>query len=577
MSLYPYEIKTSAKLEAALRSSLTKVFADELPEEADPLALHSVIPGQSFSFQLALKSQEAWISNYRIHSQIEAKDLLFFEQVKITANIREVVHVPVTFPGNGFDGHSLRETAGLYPDLLKPLQNERVKLAYRQWETLWIELDVPADTRPGRYLVSLWLNAVDTPVDSEGYRTENADCRVTFELDVIAANVTKPEIKHTEWFHTDCLADYYQVDVFSEEHWEIVRQFVAAAVKRHMNMLLTPVFTPPLDTVIGGERTTVQLVGVKRSAPDQYSFDFTLLGRWIDMALNEGIEYFEISHLFTQWGAKAAPKVMADTEDGFKRIFGWDTPVSEAAYGRFLAAFLPELKSYLDEKGLAGRAFFHISDEPSIHSLDDYRHAKSLVEPYVGDYKIIDALSDLEFYKIGAVDNPIVANDHIAPFLDDEVPGLWAYYCVSQWNQVPNRFMAMPSARNRINAWLLYQDRIEGFLQWGYNFYNTQYSLKKINPFIETGAGKAFAAGDAFIVYPGDDGEPWESLRMVVLGDSFGDFAALQALDRLKGEGSGHAFLKEHLAEAMTWKSYPRDSHFILSTRQALNEALAEA
>lgn len=578
MTLYPYEIQTSAKLEAAVRSSLTKVFADELTEEADPLALHSVLPGQSFSFQLALKCQDSWATTYNVYSQIEATNHLPFEETKIHANIREVVHVPVSFPGNAFDDNYLRETAGLYPDLLKPLENERVKLAYRQWETLWVDLEVPANTRPGRYTVSVWLSAVGAVVDSEGHQTENADCRLTFELDVIAldVDVSKPDIKHTEWFHTDSLADYYKVEVFSEEHWQIVRNFVAAAVKRHINMLLTPVFTPPLDTVIGGERTTVQLIGVKRTAPDTYEFDFSLLDRWVDMALEEGVEYFEISHLFTQWGAKAAPKVMADTEDGYKRIFGWDTPVSEPAYGRFLSSLLPQLKTYLDDKGLAGKAFFHISDEPSIHSLEDYRLAKSLVDPYIGDYKIMDALSDLEFYKTGAVDNPIVANDHIAPFLDAEVPGLWAYYCVSQWDQVPNRFMAMPSARNRINAWLLYQDRIEGFLHWGYNFYNTQYSLKQINPFIETGAGKAFAAGDAYLVYPGEEGEAWESIRMVVLGDSMNDFAALQALDKIKGEGSGHAFLEAHLNERMTWKSYPRDSHFLLTTRQALNEALAK-
>lgn len=32
-----------------------------------------------------------------------------------------------------------------------------------------------------------------------------------------------------------------------------------------MNMLYTPLFTPPLDTAVGGERMTVQLVGMEKA------------------------------------------------------------------------------------------------------------------------------------------------------------------------------------------------------------------------------------------------------------------------------------------------------------------------
>lgn len=577
MPLYPYEIKTSAKLEAALRSSLVKIFPDNLPDEQNPLALHSALPGQHFSVQLAVKLSVPPSSVFRVHNHIEAEFPLPFETSKIECDIREVLPVPVTLPTANVDDSLISQAAGLYPDVLKPLDNGRIKLAPFQWESLWIEFDVPEDTRPGNYIVSVWLTAVDASVDNLGFRTDSADCRLSFVLNVPEVSLPKADLIHTEWFHSDCLADYYHVEAFSEEHWEIVRRFISAAVKRGMNMLLTPVFTPPLDTVIGGERTTVQLVGVKRVALDEYVFDFEKLGRWIDMALSEGIKYIEISHLFTQWGAKAAPKIMADTADGHKRIFGWDTPASESAYGTFLAAFLPALMQFLGTKLLDGRVFFHISDEPSVDHIEDYMRAKGLVEPYIGDARIMDALSNFEFYQTGAVKTPVVANNHIEPFLDNKIEGLWTYYCVSQWEEVSNRFMAMPSARTRILGWQLYTDQIVGFLHWGYNFYNTQFSLAKINPFVETGAGKAFPAGDAFIVYPGDDGIPWESLRLVLVGDSIEDLAALQALDQKKGDGYAATLLENQLGKRMTMKDYPRDSAAILSLRQLVNEELATA
>ena len=47
-------------------------------------------------------------------------------------------------------------------------------------------------------------------------------------------------------------------------------------------MILTPIFTPPLDTAVGGERTTTQLVGIKTDG-DAYCFDFAKLDRWVEL------------------------------------------------------------------------------------------------------------------------------------------------------------------------------------------------------------------------------------------------------------------------------------------------------
>ncbi|MFQ9394338.1 MAG: glycoside hydrolase domain-containing protein [Lachnospiraceae bacterium] len=91
------------------------------------------------------------------------------------------------------------------------------------------------------------------------------------------------KVPHTEWFHSDCLANYYGEEVFSEEYWRIVENFVKTAVKHRYNMLLTPIFTPPLDTAVGGERRTVQLVDVTVQADGSYAFGFEKLDRWVEM------------------------------------------------------------------------------------------------------------------------------------------------------------------------------------------------------------------------------------------------------------------------------------------------------
>ena len=83
---------------------------------------------------------------------------------------------------------------------------------------------------------------------------------------------------------------------------------MACAVSYGVNMLLTPLFTPPLDTAVGGERTCVQLIDVILTEDGSYQFGFDRLEQWISLCDKCGVRYLEFSHLFTQWGAAHAPK-----------------------------------------------------------------------------------------------------------------------------------------------------------------------------------------------------------------------------------------------------------------------------
>ncbi len=41
------------------------------------------------------------------------------------------------------------------------------------------------------------------------------------------------------------------------------------------------------------------------------------------------------------------------------------------------------------------------------------------------------------------------------------------------------QIFSIPSQRNRVLGYQLYKYNVKGFLHWGYNFWNTQYSKKK--------------------------------------------------------------------------------------------------
>ena len=134
----------------------------------------------------------------------------------------------------------------------------------------------------------------------------------------------------------------------------------------------------------------------------------------------------------------------------------------------------------------------------------------------------------------------------------------------------------MPSQRTRVIGYQLYRYNVKGFLQWGYNFYNTCLSTKAINPFEITDAGGFFAAGDAFVVYPGKDGEVYPSLRIKVFYDALQDFRALKKLEELIGFDKTVEILEKECDEPITFNSYPRSAGWHLKTRETINKKIKE-
>ena len=544
-------------VELLLLNAMEKVFPMKRPDEAFRVRYMSGLLGETVSMQAAFLCRD--------DENLYTTDAVLRVDSPLKVVCRRVGYVPVMAPCvGGDDGNVLSSVPGLFPDILQPMDGGRVKLVPGQWRCVWLDVEIAEDTAAGDYPLT-----VQVVKDDEVLAEEMVTLRV------VGAKLPKQTLIHTEWFHSDCLADYYEIPVFSEPHWTAIGNFIETAVKRGINMILTPIFTPPLDTAIGGERTTVQLVEVTL-AKGTYSFGFEKFDRWIRLCLDKGVEYIEISHLYSQWGARFAPKVMAMVDGVEKQIFGWETVATSTEYKMFLQAFLPALTARLHALGVAERTFFHISDEP--HGDDDtesYAAAAAQVAPYLEGFCVIDALSDFSFYASGLVKKPIPSNDHIEPFLAAGVEGLWTYYCVGQNKLVSNRFMAMPSARNRIIGVQLYKFDIEGFLHWGYNFYNSRHSLEEINPFMVTDADSSFSSGDPYVVYPGRGLKPVESIRLMVFFHALQDLRAMRLLEVLAGRDAVLSLLEEDIDAPITFACYPKEASYIMTLREKINRAIA--
>ncbi len=534
-------------------SSLEKCFLDEKLRSKKETEKFIMFKNERLAFQFAYEMAPE-CENQIIRGKVELSGKI----AKYT-KVRRVVSIPSYLPERGnVDYDYLRTEPGLYPDMLAELQYQgKAVVVKKQLHSLWIDIKLPENFASGNYELTLKLTDGDVVLGEK-----------TVEIKVISAMLPKQKTIHTEWFYTDCIAQYYGVKAFSQKHWKLIENYIKTAVENGINMILTPIFTPEIDTYIGGERLTTQLLGIKVVGKDKYEFNFDLVDKWIALCEKCGVEYFEINHFFTQWGANHAPKIVAEVDGKMKKIFGWETDALGDEYKNFLKALLPELVKHFKEKGIDERCFYHVSDEPSMNALEHYKACREILSEFISENKIIDALSNVEFYETGALTKPVPSIKNIDRFLDKNIDGLWAYYCGDGGNRVTTcRLFAHSLTRTRILGIQMYKYNIEGFLHWGYNFYNNWNSYDTVDPCLDSTGNYFVPSGDTYIVYPGKDGKAVESIRLNALREAMDDIKALQLCEELYGRDYVINLINETAGMELTFFDYPKTPDFLIKLR----------
>ena len=536
------EIKTISSLDKMIDS-----------DTVYPLKSASIFKGELYHFGVYATSTYSWATH--------SLKLLCTSPIKDAIKIYRVENSPVFFDNYAdHDDYIEFEGERFVADVL---EEDLSNLVLAPGKYLFFEIEVDGNVLPcGEHKIELLLK------DAKGYEYGT----VEFSLEVINASLPKQEFLVTQWLHPDSIAHAHGVDMYSEQFFKLLREYVTTAVRYGQNMLLTPLFTYPLDTDINVERRNFQLIQVKKTN-GMYGFDFTLLEKYIQIALQCGIERIEFSHLFTQWGLKGCPKIVAEVDGERKKIFGWEQDPLENEYLAFLDVFLDELMVFIKEKGYEKICWFHISDEATDKCLERYKKAYQFVRKKIGDMRIMDAMSEYALYESGCVDIPTVCIDSVKPFIENNVEHLVYYACLQCKDYYSNRYMSMPLQRTRIIGMQAYLGGAIGFLHWGLNFYSSGLSLFPIDPYRNTDAGGFFPAGDPFIVYPSKNGVK-PSLRLFAFGDAMQDYRALKLLERLKGREFVVDLLK---AEGVNgYNKYPRSKEWHIRFREKINKYIKE-
>ena len=548
-------------------SSLDKVFyAQQL--DAPPSRRIAAARGETAAFQIAVRVVPRPDAPPFAHVRLEPLP----SPLSRFVSVRAVGHVACTRPANEADPFILTAEPGLFPAPLLPQGEIWLRPGY--WQSFWI--DFRPDETAAAGLHRLAFRLVYACGEAEVVK------EIAVEAEVRDFALPPQRLKCIMWFYADCLQRRYGVEAWSERHWELIGNYMRDRAAHGVNVVLTPLWSVPLDTAVGHERPTCQLLTI-RHTQGKYTFDFSRLGRWIELARSCGTDCFEMSHAFTQWGASHAPKIVVEKDDGVARVrFGWATDAHGEEYHDFLRQLMAALLPFLRSRGVTpANCYFHVSDEPSDAHLESYAKASGFLRGLLEDYPVIDALSHVEFLRRGLTDRPVPVTNALDAFLDEKVAERWVYYCGNWGDGVPNRQYGMPSWRNRVLGVLLYWLGMDGFLNWGYNFWFSRESLDiDLDPWQDPCAGGDFCGGGSFVVYPGRDGMPVSTIHYEVFAQALQDLRALDLLESLVGREATMDVIRKTLPVdfgELSMTHYPHEREWVLTVREAVDAAIASA
>ena len=125
----------------------------------------------------------------------------------------------------------------------------------------------------------------------------------------------------------------------------------------------------------------------------------------------------------------------------------------------------------------------------------------------------------------------------------------------------------------RIIGVLLYVYKVDGFLHWGYNFWNSGLS-RRFCQVLGSEVDWDYNSGDGYLVYPGSEG-PLSSQRYEVFYQELQDLRALETLETALGREEVLTMINQLAGMQIKMDKFPLNNEFPEQLRREINRRLA--
>lgn len=425
-----------------------------------------------------------------------------------------------------------------------------------QTQPVWITVDIPADVDPGEYTGAVTLEADDCePIER--------DLRLTVREPVLP-EPSAFDFHLDVWMCPDGIVQEYDVEPWSEPHWELLERYFEDLATRSQSAVTTTLVENPWmqDWLEGTRRPQTQsgyrsMVGWEYDG-ESWEFDFSVFDRYVEMARDCGVgprihafgllgfrppEHLNYVHIERGERVKEQVEVGDDrwTEawtaffddfDAHLRDRGWLEDVWLAIDERD-EAILAETVSFLEDVAPQFTDRLSIAGSEAAAS---YADDLSLNTLYVSDIPLENERSLIDETEIEE-DTPDVEALSPETIVDRRHDGKTTTFYTGGTPSHPNQLTFSPAVESRLLPWIAAEGCFDGYLCWSYtNWPEDVYA----NPTFQ------YVQGGEYLVYPGPDG-PVSSIRWELLREGIEDYELLRAT----GNGS---FLgpDERVDEAIT-------------------------
>ena len=326
-----------------------------------------------------------------------------------------------------------------------------------------------------------------------GTVTVKEDGKVLAQLPLVVTvkNRVLPEPK--DWaFHLDLwqnpysVARYYNVEPFSEEHFELMRPIMTRYAEAGGKVITTSIMHKPWNGQTYDPFES--MVTWMKKADGTWWFDYTVFDKWVEFMMSCGVKKEINCYSMVPW--RLSFQYFDQASNQFKFFNGRP---GDAAYEEFWMRMLQSFAQHLKEKGWFNITHIAMDERP----LKDMLATIEVVRKADPDFKLSlagtyhkELLEDLDDYCITLAEK----------FTPEELEKRKAegkvttyYTCCTEPR--PNTFTFSPLAEAEWLGWWAAKINVDGYLRWALN------SWVK-DPLLDS-RFTAWAAGDCYILYPG--------------------------------------------------------------------------
>lgn len=448
--------------------------------------------------EIALISKEGSVKNISIEASdfISGENIISKENI-VTTFLKETKayigdagyhNGPNSNPSQTPNDDSLKKAV---PDIL--YTSNPINIEANKVQPVWVEFNIPKDAKPGIYTGKIIVSA-------EGL--DNLEFNYSLEvIDIIMPNSTEYEFDIELWQYPYSSAEYYGVQPFSDEHFNILTPHM----EKYKELGGHAITTSIVEEAWGGQTYSENevrypsMVKWTRKSDGNFEFDYTDFDKWVEFNRELGIGDKIICYSMIPWGNRVSYYDEATSTKKSETLLP-----GTKRYEEVWLQFLNSLVSHLDEKAWFEYTYIGIDERGNMDNAFDIidkvknRHDKTLKKAAAMDHfdsskkYITDRVDDLSVGSTAAKQSLDEYRNFVKERNEAEKKYKTTIYTCTE--HFPNSLALSMPGESYWTMMFTAAQGANGYLRWAYDAW-VKDPLRDVTHW-------AFEAGDPFLIYP---------------------------------------------------------------------------